>query len=56
MSWTNRTKPTTDFNTRNGFLLCDTGYLLIDGGARILLSGVSAPAFTNRTKPTTVWS
>jgi hypothetical protein len=55
-TWTGRTKPTTDYDKRNGFLLCDTGYLLIDGGARILLSGVSAPTFTNRTKPATAWT
>ena len=56
MSWTNRTKPSTDYNNRNGFLLCDTGYILVDGGFRILLSGISSTSFTNRTKPTTVWA
>jgi len=57
MSWTNRTIPAPPtYSNRNEFLAIDNGDLLLTDEGFILLTGVSVPIFTNRVKPTTVWS
>ena len=58
MSWTERTKPTTDYEPIErtaDFLLQENGdYLLLETGYKIILTLTSD--WTERTAPTTSWS
>lgn len=57
MTWTERTKPNTDFHDRTQFLATESLlYLLTEDNKKIQISGSSESDYTTRTKPTTNWT
>ena len=56
MTWTERTKPTTNWIETGDFLLKEDGkFLLLESGDNILREILPA-TWTDRTKPTTNWT